>query len=490
MTKSVFIYLINLFAMTACAQSNPKTKINPDAVNWTPYYTAINDYVYVDKDMKQQLDAAFVKAEKFTQTGYAIVENSNLQNAVIDSYGKIVVDYTDESISLNTVRDLTLIKKQLEYDKKMPFWKWEWNIMASGITKTQTYRKTEIRVLETNQLLLSKDVPYNGEYFDVRYKDFDENHILMNHNLYEIKNKKFKKVKSDIYLALDKGRFIPSSTDKFSIYTFESKKPILADLVGTDKIEVTYNGQTFVLDSLNQDRYPPDVPKLLQNPKTSEIYTCPEYDKAFPKEIKSATEAQLNFLKDVSLVYSVNNSPYFILGRFNYDHEIWAYDWLYIDQNGNLLDKINVKDFFILDRVGTLVWPDKHIILPNDELAKYNKIDKISYVYDTENLYIISLCDKQNCNKKGIWNTQSDRWEIDPNNNYIYSLDAKNNVYAVQKEKDGPYILFDLKIKQQIGDKSYNYIFSNGRVQVKKENNEFQYFYIDIYTGKEFRDER
>ncbi len=314
MTKSIFIYLINLFAMTAYAQSNPKTKINPDAMNWTPYYTAINDYVYVDKDMKQQLDAAFVKAEKFTQTGYAIVENSNLQNAVIDSYGKIVVDYTDESISLNTVRDLTLIKKQLEYDKKMPFWKWEWNIMTSGIKTTQTSRKTEIRVLETNQLLLSKDVPYNGENFDIRYNDFDENHILMNHNLYEIKNKKFKKVKSDIYLALDKGRFIPSSTDKFSIYTFESKKPILADLVGTDKIEVTYNGQTFVLDSLNQDRYPPDVPKLLQNPKTSEIYTYPEYNKTFPKEIKSATAAQLNFLKDVSLVYSVNNSPYFILG--------------------------------------------------------------------------------------------------------------------------------------------------------------------------------
>ncbi len=215
--------------------------------------------------------------------------------------------------------------------------------MASGIKTTQTYRKTEIRVLETNQLLLSKDVPYNEGYFDIRYNDLDENHILMNDNLYEFKNKKFKKVKSDIYLALDKGRYIPSSSDKFSIYDIKSKKAILADLTGTDKIELILNQQAFVLDSINQDRYAPDVPKLLQNPKTKEIYVYPEYDKAFPKEIKNASAAQLTFLKDVSLVYSVNNSPYFILGKFNYDHEVWAYDWLYVDQNGNLLDKINVK---------------------------------------------------------------------------------------------------------------------------------------------------
>ncbi len=474
--------------MTACAQQNREAKINPAAVNWIPYHTAINDYVYVDKNMKQQLDAAFVKADKFTQTGYAIVENSDRQNAVIDSHGKIVVDYTNESISLNTVKDLTLIKKELEYDKKVPFWKWEWNIMASGIKTTQTYRKTEIRVLETNQLLLSKDVPYNEGYFDIRYNDLDENHILMNDNLYEFKNKKFKKVKSDIYLALDKGRYIPSSSDKFSIYDIKSKKAILADLTGTDKIELILNQQAFVLDSINQDRYAPDVPKLLQNPKTKEIYVYPEYDKAFPKEIKNASAAQLTFLKDVSLVYSVNNSPYFILGKFNYDHEVWAYDWLYVDQNGNLLDKINVKDFFILDRVGNLVWPDKHMIMPKDEMAKYNKIDKISYVYDTENLYIISLCDKQNCNKTGIWNIQTNRWEIEPNYNYIYSLDAKNNVFSLQKEKDGDYILFDNKTKQQIGDKSYNSIYNNGTVYIKQPNNEGLYFYIDIYTGKEYKD--
>ncbi len=486
MKKSLIIYLINFFVITACAQESKS--INSDAINWIPYLTKNNNYIYVDKNLKQQINTAFANAQKFTETGYAIVSDKNRKDAVIDSYGNIIIDYTEESISLNTINNLTLIKKELEYDKKMPVWKWDWNIMGGDIKKTQTYKKTEILVLETNQLILSEDVPYDEEDFNISYHSFDGNHILMNDNLYEIQKIKIKKLKSNIDRALDKDRYIPTSSEKFNIHDIKTKKPILADLVETKKIEVTLNKQLFVLDSINQDRYAPDVPKLLQNLQTKEIYIYPEYDKAFPKEIKNVSAEQLAFLKDVSLVYSVNNSPYFILGRFNYDHSVWAYDWLYIDQEGNVLDKINVKDFFILDRVGYLVWPDKHMILPKNEIKKYNKIGKISSVYNNENLYIINTCNEKNGEKKGLWNIKTNRWELEPIYSSIQSLDSKNNIYALKKEKTEAYILFNLKTLKQIGDKSYDFIYSNGFAHIKKPNNEDLYFYIDIKTGKEYRD--
>ncbi len=296
--------------MTACAQESKS--INPDAVNWIPYLTKNNNYIYVDKNLKQQLNTPFEHAEKFTKTGYAIVKDKDRKAAVIDSYGHIIIDYTKESIELEAVENLTLMKKSIEYDKKMPFWKWEWNILGGGVTKTQPYRKTEIRILESNQLIASEDIPYLQGSANIWYYSLDENHILMNGKLYKIKNKKLKKLKSNIEFALDKGRYIPSSSNKYNIYDIKKNKPILANMVGTDRLEITLNKQPFVLDSINQNyNYDPDIPKLLQNSNTNDIYTYPLYDKPFPKQIVNATEDQITFLKNVSLVYSVNDSPYF-----------------------------------------------------------------------------------------------------------------------------------------------------------------------------------
>ena len=58
----------------------------------------------------------------------------------------------------------------------------------------------------------------------------------------------------------------------------------------------------------------------------------------------------------------------------------------------------------------------------------------------------------------------------------------------MKKEKAEAYILFNLKTLKQIGDKSYDFIYSNGFAHIKKPNNEDLYFYIDIKTGKEYRD--
>ncbi len=344
--------------MTSCAQESNQKQAN-QSYTWIPFLTKNQEYIYVNQHLEKQLNASYKYASYFVSSGYAIVRDDQYRDAVIDSKGNLIVDYTEETIRLETVNNLTLMLKTLEYDKDMPFWKWEWNIMGGGIKKNQRYKTIEIRVLETNQVLVSKDIPYDEEYYNLNVHILDELHLVLNSTLYQLKKKKFIKLKSNIEMTLDKGRYIPYSENKYSIYSVNTSKPILTNLMAVDQIELTVNNQPFTFDTINQERYVSVIPKLLKDHKQNKVYPYPQYDKAFPNAIHHATAEQLTFLQDVSVIYSVNHSPYFILGRFNYDHAVWSYDWLYLNEKGHLLTEIKVDDFYILNQIGQIVWPDK-----------------------------------------------------------------------------------------------------------------------------------
>ena len=157
MKTIVFSILFMLTSVTACTQKTkdnfplipPKTK----SISSVPFLTKQNDFIYVDKiSLKPVSQQKFRSASLFTPTGFAVVENEKNEYAVIDEKGTIVLGFSDCTIGLNVVNGLTFYKKDIEYEKKMPVWKWDWNIMGSGIKKEQTYHKIEIGVIETQQI--------------------------------------------------------------------------------------------------------------------------------------------------------------------------------------------------------------------------------------------------------------------------------------------------------------------------------------------------
>ncbi|MDR2274266.1 MAG: hypothetical protein LBF27_25380 [Sphingobacterium sp.] len=487
MIKSILVGIITIFCIMACAQESP-IKTTAQSIHWIPMQTPDKQFIYVDSALHRQLPQKFHRAEFFTPTGYAIVSNEQNQQALINSKGDFIEKYSDTDLGVQPLGQITLLMKRREYEKNLPFWKWDWNILGGGIKKTGTYAEIEIRVLETNQVLLDKDIPYDENEYNFAVYHLDDQHIVLNGNIYQLKGQRLKKLRTPIDMMLENGRYIPPAENNFAIYDIRLDQPILSNLIGVDKIDLLWNGQQLLLDSINQERYVPSVPKLLKDNNTGAIYAFPQYEKAFPKQIKQATAAQIAFLKEVSLVYSVNNSPYFILGRFNYDHDIWAYDWLYIDKDGNLLDEIKVRDFFILDQVGYLVWPDKQLLFTKTTLEKNWKTGKIKYVYQSEDLYLIDIKKGEQDPTKGLWNAGTKTWDLSPEFKYIEILDGKQQIFALQQEKDGPYTLYNNKTKQQIGTKSYHTINPSGLVQVKDGQHEDNYFYIDIYTGREYKE--
>lgn len=100
-------------------------------------------------------------------------------------------------------------------------------------------------------------------------------------------------------------------------------------------------------------------------------------------------------------------------------------------------------------------------------------------------MYVINAHYKGKKSRKGLWNTNSQTRSLEPNYFNIESLDVKNEIFALQKEEKGSYTVYNNKTKQQIGDKSYESIYSSGWVKNKTENKSY---YIDLLTGKEYKD--
>lgn len=485
--------LFVLVSVTACTQekkdnfSTVPSKMK--TINNIPFFTKQNNFIYVDKNsLKPIINQKYRSASPFTPTGFAVVLNEKNEYAVVDESGKTVLGFSAEEINLNVVNGLTFYKKDIEYEKKMPAWKWDWNILGGGIKKEQTYHKIEIGIVESQQVLLHEDVPYLEDNYYLNFISVDENHIFWNGTLYKIKKNRLNKIENNITELLENKRFIKGSNSKFSMYELGQKKAIHNELKGTETLSILFGKEIITLKEVNKERYEPELPKLLAESKTNDIYPFPQYEKVFPKEIKKATASQIDFIKKASLVYSITNSPYFLLGIFNYDHDIWAYDWLYIDTKGNVVDSIGNYDFKVLDQVGNLVWPDRKMILPDQYIDKSWKFGKINYYTGMDDLYLIRIENEKQWRTMGLWNRREHIWEIKPEYHDVSVLDTEKQIYVLQKEQDGLYVLFDNMMKKNIGSKAYQSINSDGLVGVKDRSGKTVYYYIDIYSGKEYKE--
>lgn len=487
MKVAVLSTLLILISIITYAQLRKgKSSLNMSQVEPTqliPFLTKQNDFIYVNKDnLKPFNGIKYKSASVYTSTGYAMVINNKGASVVIDTTGKEVLEVGESEIEIEVVNGLTFYKKQREYERKMPIWNWEWNILGGAIKKEQTYHSIEIGVIETKQVLLQKEVPYLEDSYTLNPEAVDGEHIYWNETLYAIKNQYLKKKESDIITTLADKRFIKGSNGSFSIYDVQQKKAIHQGLEGVNTLTIKYGNEDLILDQLMQERFEPIVPKLLKDRNTGSVYSYPQYDKAFPKEITKATKKQIAFIKNASLVYSIYNSPYFLIGVFNYDHDIWAYDWLYLDINGQVLEQLDLDSFKVSDQIGRLVWPAKEMVIPHQKVAS------VKYYTGSDELYLVNIEDKGGDNMYGVWDKNAQLWSIEPEYTSILALDIAKGIYALQKEKDENYTLYNQIKKENIGAKAYKYIYSDGLVQVILED-EIVSYYIDIYTGRAYLEE-
>src|SRR5690606_9655288 len=107
--------------------------------------------------------------------------------------------------------------RELEFQKKMPIWNWEWNILGGGIQKEKTYHRIEIGVVESEQILFQEEIPYLQDSYYLNVIALDDHHVFWNGNLYAIKKNRLKKLDKNLTELLEDQRFIKSSNGNYSI---------------------------------------------------------------------------------------------------------------------------------------------------------------------------------------------------------------------------------------------------------------------------------
>lgn len=445
---------------------------------------------YVDEDLKPVIDKEFSLASKFSPKGYAFVYDKDFRQGIIDVKGNFIRDFSDKTYETYDLGTLTFIEESREYEKKLPVWKWDWNIMGSGIDKTATFSEVTISVLQTGQKIASKttnkDEYEEGISLDV--SPLDDSHFVMNEKLYEIKGNKVKEIADKIYFTFTDDQVLVSEKNGNALfYSFDGKLKNTKELKPVKEISIQANGKTIVLDSLNETRYRqrPANATLLKDIKTNEIFPYPNFDKAFPVIFSNLSDGQVSFLNKVTLISSVNKTPYFILGTFNYDK--WKYDYKYVDAKGNFLPSIQAPDFFILGNVGEILWPESDQIISPTFIEEGYQVKKIKKVYGQDSLFFVQI-EKNNVAKKGLWNSKKQQWIIPAEFDDIGILDEQNLIVSLRMEKDEGYYLYDARNRKRITHKTYKSIFADGLITNRTGPNKEEKYYIDIFTGKEFKE--
>lgn len=480
---SVSFLLLSIFSLFGCYSS--KEKANPPSVQQDlyPYLTKDHTYIYVDVDFTPKITTAFTAAEQFTNTGYAVVRNIKGESAILNKKGQLVVPFADRYLSLEVLHDqLTVVFSRETYTKNTRFWEWEWNIF-SGLKTEVRRQEYKVYILETNQVLYAQRLQAD-ESVPYTILPVDTHHFLFDDALHKRKGKRIKKLETNILCSLQDNRFLQQKGKTFTLFSLENSKSSVA-LEATNQLHFTVHGEKITLKDVNKSRYYSKIPEILYDSKTEIYWLEPFFDKKFPSILRVRNESDIAYLKQITYVNAIPDYPYFILGVFNYD--TWLYDWKYVSEDGELFDHIEAPDFYVVDVIGRVLRPHATEIISSDYLPAGWSLYAVTKFDTRGSLFKVAIQQEGQDRRYGLWNRQTQQWELAPLYRDFYGLDADQGLLALAEE-DYQYKLYCTKTKQFLNSTVYKSISPSGWVTWVDANNIPLTYYLDFATGKEYRE--
>lgn len=479
----VTFLLLSIFSLFGWSSSKAQTGTPSMQQNLYPYLTKNHTYIYVDADFTPVITTAFAAAESFTSTGYAVVRNAKGESAILNKKGQLVVPFASRYLSLEVLdAQLTAVFSRETYTLNSRFWEWEWNIF-SGL-KTEVRRQDyTVYILETNQVLYSQrlqadeSVPYTISLLD-------DYHFVFNDALYERKGKRLKKRETNILRSLNANRFLQQKGKTYSLLSLDGTD-FLHSLEATNQLHFRVNGEEITLTDVNKSRYYATIPEILYDSKTKAYWLAPTFDKKFPSTLIVRNEADIAYLKQVTYVNAIPDYPYFILGVFNYD--TWLYDWKYVSEDGQLYDHIEAPDFFVVDVIGRVLRPHPEEIIPNNHLPAGWTLYAVTKFHAFTTLFKVAIQQEGQDRRYGLWNSESQQWELDPIYRDLFWLNADQGILALAKEEQ-QYQLYNYNSKKVLTSTIYKSLYPSGWVSLIDSNQHTLDFYMDYTTLKEYRE--
>jgi len=472
--------LVSFLNCSSPQESTTKPSVSPDLI---PYLTKNRTYIYVDRNFRPVISTAFAKADLFTSTGYAVVRNKKGESAILNTKGELVVPFANQYLSLEVLHNqLTVVFLRKTYSTNSRFWEWEWNIF-SGLKTEVRRQQYQVYILETNQVLYSQrlqadeSVPYAITSLDNQYFIFDE-------VLYIRKGKRLKKLKTNILRSLNANRYLQQQGNTYTLFSLD-KTPSFHTLEATNNVQFRVNEEEITLTNVNKSRYYTTVPEILYDSKTKTYWLEPNFDKKFPPILIARNEADIAYLKQVTYINAIPDYPYFILGVFNYNS--WLYNWKYVSEDGHLHDHIEAPDFFVLDVIDRVLRPHSNEIITSNHLPSGWNLYAVTKFYASAHLFQVAIQQEGQDRRYGLWNRQSQQWELQPIYRDLFWLDFDRGLLALAKENH-QYQLYDYNSKEILTSTIYKSLYPSGWVTLIDSNQHTLDFFMDYTTLKEYRE--
>lgn len=475
--------LLSIVSFFSCSSTKEPVTTACVSQDLFPYLTKNRTYIYVDQNFHPIIPTAFAAADLFTSTGYAVVRNAKGESAILNTKGELVVPFADRYLSLDVLQDeLTVVFSRETYTLNSRFWEWEWNIF-SGL-KTEVRRQDyTVYILETNQVLYSQRLQAD-ESVPYTITTLDDQQYIFNQTLYIRKGKHLKKLEANILRSLNANRFLQQTGKTYTLFSLEGIAS-LHSLEASNQLHFWVNGEEITLKDVNKSRYYSTIPEILVDPKTKQYLIGPNFDKKFPLTLHIRNEADIAYLKQVTYINAIPDYPYFILGVFNYD--TWLYDWKYVSEDGQLYDHIEADDFFVVDVIGRVLRPHPNEIIASSHLPSGWSLYAVTKFHAFTTLFKVAIQQEGEDRRYGLWNSDSQQWELAPIYRDLSWLNAEQGILALAQEEH-QYQLYDYNKKEVLTSTIYKNLSPSGWVTLIDSAQHTLNYYMDFITLKEYRE--
>ncbi|MGU3375019.1 WG repeat-containing protein [Chryseobacterium sp. M5A1_1a] len=452
--------------------------------------------------------------------GYAIVGIKN-KHGVIDESGKIIIPIKYSNIELFKEGSFLLSVLKKEHNSWIRFWNWkllpDFNILSTSnsgpfLTTKVPRALWTIKYLPANQTLytVNRSDADGGKYWKDGWspengipRDFDitsaADILMVRHNLYRLNpDKKLEKISGNVLDIIDSTSVI--SFNNRGYYKLSLAGDVQSrenyDLVDGIKVNVD-SDKSIEIKKQKSSQYPfQTISTDLFKDKNGKTYFFPDLTKPFPTNISDyKTENGIitaeEIMNNIIIAASIPDSRYFlIVSAFGNPRKKWT---ILLNTEGHWNTDIPAYDGFhkMLDN-GEILFTrsEKKGILTKDLKFKTFPFD-----YDVYPLSFSSdmFIGKDIISEKyGIYNLLTEKWQVPPRYSSLYPATASGvaiyslmeEISGVKKEKFG---LLDIQENKFIIPALYDKITSDGFVY-KNENGNLITFYINPFTGKEYRE--
>lgn len=490
-------YIIISLYFFLSASMNAQTNIQDRKL--FPWRGSKGMFGYCTKEGKVIIMPQYISASPFVND-YAIVQKQEMYG-VIDRNGKEILPFQYKMIELKGITNATTIAiTRIPYNAwwKLGRWRFWPGFSMMGTSHDKRLFDTKVPMMQWELVHLEQEKIFAGKAVDpgtsqtpFSLYDFriNDHHMLINETLYTITPKGIKKTADDIFCVTDDYTLLQQKGKRFVKIDWNAKPVDSKTFEKTSRLSAVTGGREVTTGNFTFDFSATPTTYCFADEKGKQ-YVFPNFTHPFPGHIEPYPDA--GFTADSILITAMQIIAAPATGHFLiYGHKAGKRHFFMLDKYGNWETDVHQLQGFTVEGVsGETEFPTAGQLdigrpLPDGfSVTSFYKASGLIHCYLIKGTY---ENDDETLSRYGIYDNHQKKWKLQPRYASLHPLDEDEEFWAYQLEIHGLWGVINIQNKDIVIPPKYEAINPDGRVFQTLDKKRI-YFYIDVRTGKEYRE--